>query len=374
MSATGPRPTGAAAVQAWLEEAGVRAVTLGFVDSAAIVRAKSVPIRRFEAAATRGIGLSTLFNAAMSNDEFALSPGYIDGPSGDIRLRADAAATVPLAASPGWAWAPVDQYTQEGEPFAPCPRRFARRMAAAVEERGLSVRAAFEFECSIGVRRDDGEFQPAHEGPGYSDIALVRNHDFALELIEAAEEQGLNLQQFHPEYAEGQFELSIGPRDPLAAADAAMIVRQTVRAVARRHGLVVSFAPQAEAGTGNGTHLHLSLWDGETNLHAGGDGAAGMHAERRGLHRGPARGAAGDRRRHGPDGARLHPAAAAPLVGRDAVLGCRQPRGRAAVRRRPDAGDPGRRERRGEARRRHREPLPRDGRGPRRRPARARPG
>ncbi len=279
MSATGPRPAGAAAVQAWLEEAGVRTVTLGFVDSASIVRAKSVPIRRFEAAATHGIGLSTLFNAAMSNDEFALSPGYIDGPSGDIRLRADAAATVPLAASPGWAWAPVDQYTQEGEPFAPCPRRFTRRMGAAIEERGLSVRAAFEFECSIGVRRDDGEFQPAHEGPGYSDIALVRNHDFALELIEAAEEQGLDLQQFHPEYAEGQFELSIGPRDPLAAADAAMIVRQVVRAVARRHGLVVSFAPQVEAGTGNGTHLHISLWEGETNLHAGGDGAAGMHPQ-----------------------------------------------------------------------------------------------
>ena len=73
-----------------------------------------------------GLGLvvvaATLFNVATSNDQFALLPGYIDGPSGDLRLRPDPAATVPLAAMPGWAWAPVDQYTQplgSAEPWIP---------------------------------------------------------------------------------------------------------------------------------------------------------------------------------------------------------------------------------------------------------------
>jgi glutamine synthetase len=270
------RPTEPAGVQAWLEEAGVQAVVLGFVDPSMIVRAKVVPIRRFVAAATTGVGLSTLFNAAMSNDQFALLDGYIDGPSGDLRLCADASATVPLAAMPGWAWAPVDQFQQDGQPFAACPRAFARRMAEAYVSRGLSVRAAFEFEFSVGVKRDDGGFEPAHEGPGYSDIALVRNHAFALDLLTTMEAQGLDLQQLHPEYADGQFEMSIGPREPAAAADAAMLVRQTARAVAGRHGLVVSFAPQVEADTGNGTHLHVSLWQGEANLLASGDAAAGM--------------------------------------------------------------------------------------------------
>ncbi len=117
-------------------------------------------------------------------------------------------------------------------------------MAEAFTQRGLSVHAAFEFEFSVGLDVSDGAFEPAHEGPGYSDIALVRNHDFALDLLTAMEAQGLGLQQLHPEYADGQFEMSIAPRDPVAAADAAMVVRQTVRAVARRHGLVTSFAPQ----------------------------------------------------------------------------------------------------------------------------------
>lgn len=263
-------------VARWLQDAGVEAVALGFVGPSAIVRLKAVPVGRFVQAATSGVGLSTLFNAAMSNDRFALLPGYIDGPTGDLRLRADPAATVPLAALPGWAWAPVDQYTKDGEPFEACPRGFARRMVGAYAERGLSVHAAFEFEFTVGRRIGDDGFEPAHHGPGYSDIALVANHAFALDLITASEEQGLGLQQFHPEYADGQFEMSIAPRDPVAAADAAMVLRQTVRAVAGRHGWSVSFAPRVEADTGNGVHLHLSLWEGERNLLSGGGGPAGM--------------------------------------------------------------------------------------------------
>jgi len=270
------RPTDAAEVSAWLEDAGVAAVALGFVDASAIVRVKSVPIERFTDVVSSGVGLSTLFNVAISNDEFALTPGFIDGPSGDIRLRPDPAATVPLAAMSGWAWAPVDQFTQEGEPYPACPRAFAGRMADRFADRGLSVRVAFEFEFSVGVRRDDGEFQPAHEGPGYSDIALIRNHEFAFDLLRAIQAQGLDPQQLHPEYGDGQFELSIAPRDPVAAADASMVVKQTVRAVARTHGLVASFAPQVAPGTGNGMHAHLSLWEAERNLLSRGDGPAGM--------------------------------------------------------------------------------------------------
>jgi glutamine synthetase len=259
-----------------LERQEVRAVALAFVDPAAIVRVKCVPLGRFVDAATTGVGLSTLFNVAMSNDEFALTPGYIDGPSGDLRLRADASATVPVPAMPGWAWAPVDQRGQDGSPFPACPRTFLRTMTDRLAVDGLTVGGAFELEFSLGVARADDTFEPAHRGPGYSDIALVANQDFAIDVIGAVETQGLGLQQFHPEYADGQFELSIAPRDPVAAADASVLVRQLVRSVARRHGLRASFSPQVADGTGNGTHLHLSVWNGERNLLSGGDGPAGM--------------------------------------------------------------------------------------------------
>jgi glutamine synthetase len=270
------RPTDPDGVARWLADEGVSVVALPFVDSAAIVRTKAIPLARFASVAESGVGLSVLFNVSMTNDEFALLDGYIDGPSGDLRLRPDPAATVPLKALPGWAWAPVDQYTQQGEPFRACPRSFARAAADRLAERGMSVRAAYEIEFSMGVRGDDDTFHPAHRGPGYSDIALVANHDFALDLVTAFEAQGLELQQFHPEYADGQFELSIAPQAPVAAADATMIARQTIRAVAKRHGWITSFAPRVEAETGNGTHLHLSLWEGDRNLMSGGEGPYGM--------------------------------------------------------------------------------------------------
>jgi len=259
-----------------LERRDVRAVALAFVDPAAIVRVKCVPIARFVDAATTGVGLSTLFNVAMSNDEFALTPGYIDGPSGDLRLRADPSAATAVSAMPGWAWAPVDQRHQDGSPSPACPRTFLRTVVDRLAADGLTVKGAFELEFSLGIARDDDAFEPAHHGPGYSDIALVANQDFAIDLIDAIETQGLGLQQFHPEYADGQFELSIAPRDPVAAADATVLVRQLVRSVALRHGYRASFSPQMAEGTGNGTHLHVSVWDGGRNLLSGGDGPAGM--------------------------------------------------------------------------------------------------
>ncbi len=62
----------------------------------------------------------------------------------------------------------------------------------------------------------------------------------------------------------------------MAAADRSVLVRQTIRAVARRHGLRVSFAPAVLGqGVGNGGHLHLSAWRDGRNLHAGGPAGTG---------------------------------------------------------------------------------------------------
>jgi glutamine synthetase len=86
--------------------------------------------------------------------------------------------------------------------------------------------------------------------------------------------------QLHPEYAAGQFEVSAGALDPVAAADRSVLVRQTIRAVAQRHGLRVSFSPAVSAeGVGNGGHVHVSCWRDGVNLHAGGECRYGMTPE-----------------------------------------------------------------------------------------------
>ncbi len=143
------------------------------------------------------------------------------------------------------------------------------------ESAGLELRATFEIEATLL----DAEGRPAHTGPGYSTRALSLLDGFLLDLVESLEASGIEVEQFHPEYAPGQFEVSIAPRDPLGAADDQVFVRTQMRFVARRHGLDVSFAPIVFPGeVGNGCHLHLSVWRDGRNLLQGGDRAAGTTA------------------------------------------------------------------------------------------------
>jgi glutamine synthetase len=85
------------------------------------------------------------------------------------------------------------------------------------------------------------------------------------------------VEQFHPEYAMGQLELSVPPSDAVGAADTTVLVRQTIRAMAARHGMRASFSPIVIAGhVGNGGHVHFSLWRDGKNVFAGGEGPYGM--------------------------------------------------------------------------------------------------
>jgi glutamine synthetase len=268
-----------------LVDAGVEAVALAMVDNAGVTLVKTIPVRRLEEAARFGIGLSPVFSVFLVDDQITSSP-HIGGPTGDTRLMPDVDATVALAASPGWALAPVDQRDQEGGEYPACARTFARRMLERLSGFGLELRGAYEVEFFLG-RRDTAAADPerdpvpAHTGPAYSAIALADVEPFATDLIRAFERQGTGVMQFHPEYSTGQLELSVPHRPGIAVADTNLVVRHTIRALARRHGLAASFAPVVFAGlVGNGQHLHLSLWNRTgRNVFHGGRGPEGMTRE-----------------------------------------------------------------------------------------------
>ncbi|HZB00819.1 MAG TPA: glutamine synthetase family protein [Actinomycetota bacterium] len=261
------------------------AVALAFVDPAGVTLVKCVPTRRFEEAVRFGIGLSPVFSVFLFDDQITSSP-QIGGPTGDTRLMPDPDRTVALAASPGWAMAPVDQVDQDGEPYPACPRTFARRMLDRLGRKGLELQGGYEVEFFLGHRLPLGpegepDPEPAHRGPAYGAIALADVEPFATDLIRAFETQGTGLMQFHPEYSTGQLELSVPHETGIGVADTNLVVRHTIRAVARTHGLAASFAPVVYPDlVGNGLHLHLSLWNRRgRNLFQGGRGPEGMTRE-----------------------------------------------------------------------------------------------
>jgi glutamine synthetase len=260
-----------------LERAGVELVELSFVDNAGITRVKAVPLGRLAAAASTGVGASPCFETFGSDD--VMVPGrYLGGPDGDLRLVPDLDRAVALVGAPGWAWAPVDKFTQDGARFVACQRAFAARQAAAAEERGLTLRMAIEHEWILGSAAEGTEgFTAAFEGPAYGQIRLERVAGYARELVVDLLAQDIAVEQFHPEYATAQLELSVAAADPVSAADDAVLVRHSVRTRSLRHGWRASFAPSVDPdGAGSGAHLHLSVHDEEGSAMSGGAGPAGL--------------------------------------------------------------------------------------------------
>ncbi|GAB3698099.1 type I glutamate--ammonia ligase [Saccharopolyspora tripterygii] len=259
-----------------LRAEGVELVELSFVDNAGITRVKTAPLDRLPELCRYGLGASPCFET-FTFDDVMLRGAHLGGPDGDLRLIPDLSRLTRLAAMPGWAWAPADKYTQDGPRFVACQRAFAARQVDAAAGAGLSVSAAFEHEWVVAEQRDD--FVPAISGPGYGQVRLEALADYGLALTRSMREQGVDVLQFHPEYAHGQVELSVAPASPVGAADDAVLVRHTVRAVTRNHGWRASFAPGlVPGGAGSGAHLHLSVHDSRGNLLADGPGRHGLQA------------------------------------------------------------------------------------------------
>jgi len=260
-----------------LEADGVRWVCSSMVDMGGVTRVKCMTAGKLAFAAGEGTGAPASWIAAQGNGEFAL-PESIGGSVGDLRLMPDLEALSESAASPGWAWVPVDQYTQEGEPHPACQRTFLKRMVERADSAGLTAAMAFEFEWFTASGSDP--IAPYHDGPSFSANALARSLPMVEELLSELERQGMPVERFHPECSPGQFEISLSPASPLQAADWNVLFRHTVRSVAARLGLRASFSPIAwHEGLGNGCHVHLSLFDGDgRNIFHGGEGPAGTSA------------------------------------------------------------------------------------------------
>lgn len=276
----------------------VSAVAVTWVDNSGITRVKGVPLAKLERAAAWGVGMSPCFDTFLLDDSSVTAPDA-GGPVGDLRLMPDLDRITPLAAQSGWAWVPADRYRQDGAVHPLDARSLARREAERLATNGYSVRAAFEVEWCVS-QGDGDEFVPACSGPAYSMTRLTEQSVYLTTLVDALSTQGVTVDQVHPEYAAGQYELSVAAEDPVGAADTLVLVRETIRAVSAGFGLRATFSPKVVAGgVGNGGHVHLSLWrrgsdvgedqggqerqEGQVrqgrNLMSGGDGRYGLTAD-----------------------------------------------------------------------------------------------
>jgi glutamine synthetase len=246
-----------------LREQGVHFVRVLWCDNANVIRAKAAHIDVVEEGGG-AVGISAAQQALPVMYD-AVVEGSGLGPVGEVQLVPDWGTLHTLPYLPGYAEV-VGDMTMREQPWEHCPRGFLKEQVARLGRHELEVQAAFENEFFL--------LRPSHEQPVSADdtvfaAAQAMNGvgELVLELTEALTAQGLKVETYYPESGPGQHELAVHYRTALAAADQQLVYRETVRAVAARHGLLASFLPKIFADkAGSGCHLNLSLWQGGKNV------------------------------------------------------------------------------------------------------------
>lgn len=242
------------------EQHGIQQTQFLYVDNGGTIRGKVSSLRRLSSHMQGGIGLTPAMQAMNLLDQ--LQPVFGLGPVGEIRLVPDPASfrILPyLSRSASMLCRMVDL---SGQPWDVCPRSVLLRQIERAEAFGLGVMATYEDEFSLARLTDDGQWSPLDQTLCFSSQGIIAGHAIIEEVMDALEAQGIVPEQYYPELGHGQHELSISPGNVLEAADNQVRYRETVRAIAFRHGLRASFAPKPWLDqAGNGAHIHFSLWD-----------------------------------------------------------------------------------------------------------------
>jgi glutamine synthetase len=246
-----------------VDEAGLRLVRFLWCGNDGTVRAKASGRSGLEGRLKSGIGLTVGMQAMNGLDQLQPIDGM--GPVGEVRLVPDLSTFRVLPYAPHTGAVLTDHVGLDGAPAPVCQRSFLKRQEGRLAERGLVLRASFENEFSLATR-EDGRYVPLDSGLCFSTISTTASQDYVDDLVAALDDQAIPFEQYYAELGHGQQEISTGHAPALRAADEQLLVRETIRGVAARHGLVASLAPKPwPDNAGNGGHVHFSLWEGDRN-------------------------------------------------------------------------------------------------------------
>lgn len=231
-----------------------------YVDNAGTIRGKSSYVEGLRSRLLGGIGLTPAMQAMNMLDQLQDVPDM--GPVGEVRLvpDLDSFRVVPYASRIGAVM--CDMIGLDREPWQACPRSFLKKQVDAAADMGYDMVAVYEDEFTLAVPESPLAYRPLDPTLCFSSQGMDAAAPIIADLFDALVAQGITPEQYYPELGHGQHEVSIRPATILEAADNQVRVRETVRGVARQHGLVASFAPKPYGDqAGNGAHIHFSLWD-----------------------------------------------------------------------------------------------------------------
>lgn len=260
-------------IDQYLESEGIKFVRILWCDNANVIRAKAVHAGMFSDFLTYGVGIGVVDSPDMADVPFAVNG--LDR-LGQVQLVPDLSTLMPLPYAPGHARV-MGNMLRNGDLWQLCPRTFLQAIAADAQTEGFEVIAAFENEFYLLERSADGRVIPSDYTGFGSTLAMDMHRPVIDDIAEALIAQGIIVEQYYPEAGPGQQEISVLYTQALGAADQQVAFRETVKAIAYQHHLKASFLPKIFPNkSGNGCHLHLSLWHQGENLLPDPNGILGL--------------------------------------------------------------------------------------------------
>ncbi|KAG0486133.1 hypothetical protein HPP92_008228 [Vanilla planifolia] len=246
-------------------------VRIIWVDTSGQQRCRVIPAKRFyEVVKNTGVGLTF---ASMGMTSFCDGPA--DGTNltgtGEIRLIPDCSTKHLIPWSKKEEMVLADMQIKPGEAWEYCPRNTLRRVAKIIkDEFGLVVNAGFENEFYLlkAITREEKEqFVPFDMASYCSTSGFDAVSPIFQEVYATLQAMDIVVEQLHAEAGKGQFEIALQHLCCTSAADNLIYTRETIRAIARKHGLVATFVPKYFLDDiGSGSHVHLSLWKNGRNV------------------------------------------------------------------------------------------------------------
>ena len=247
-------------VAARIRDEGVTYLLAQWVDIHGTPRCKGVPASAFD----QFVGGSAGFAGAAT-------VGMGQGPhSHDLIGMPDLGTYTPVPWEQGIVRFACD-IEVDGEPWPYCSRTALRRQIDRLAAAGYSIAVGVEAEHMLVTRAADGSIAPFDpsgfdtlEKPCYDFKSLAASLGYLRTLVEYMEGLGWGPYASDHEDATAQFELNWKYADALTTADRYTFFKMMTNQVAQRYGAIATHMPKPFSNlTGNGSHFHFSLWNGD---------------------------------------------------------------------------------------------------------------
>ncbi len=236
----------------YANENGIKFFLMNFTDLFGNQRSKLVPAQAIGDMQKSGAGFAG-FAAWLD-----MTPAHPD-----MFSLPDPSSVIRLPWKPEVAWVAGNLH-MDGAEVDQAPRNVLRRVIAQAAKQGIVMKAGVEPEFHL-INADGSNIsdeRDIQEKPCYDQSALMRRYDVISEICSTMIELGWGPYQNDHEDANGQFEINWDFYDCLKTADQLCFFRFMVKSIAEKHGLRATFMPKPFTHlTGNGCHVHTSLWD-----------------------------------------------------------------------------------------------------------------